>query len=344
MMNYEVYKTIDDILGSKDKRFFSNGFKNITHIFNDVSINPRLNKMAANCSAVYPENWSVKKNGTKLKPHLSTLDIMVFAFCLDTFYINYVYQLSKEQVENIWIRKVTIKAGNEPKLELDDIAIHTRFISTKEDSLHEGRYSSTFSNEIAGFTIVIELDHMINSLNSEEGYYHSLDEAGSTIQNYCRSVVDRNKLYDISDICIDKNNHSLSSRVNISRLGDIASFEEGCEVDNGIYSIIDIFACASQQMQALIYTVDNIQRKNSNNLWMRKVEIEYNKPVSYLEGFTQFVHINKSKTLRMKNSTWQIADLKCSIDSPLNPICVNVSLAHEIPETDANTELYLKVS
>ncbi len=327
MITNEVYKTIDEILGDKDKRFFSSGFKNVRHLFNSISISPCQNELTAKCSAIYPENWSVKDDGTVLKPHVSTLDILVFAFCLNTLFVSHMYQLNNNQISDTWIKKVTIKAGSEPEYKLEDIDINTRFLSTAE--IGNDRYNSVFSNEIAGFNIVIELEHYITSTTTEDIYYSSINDACSAIAGYCSQLVDKNKIYDLSNICIDKNSQSLSSNVNIRKTNTIS--------DNNIYSVIDLFACASQQMQALIYQVDSIERKCSNNLWMRKVEIEYKKPVSTLKSFRQSVYISKSKILRMKESTWRIADFKCIVDSPSNPLSVSVSLAHEIPESVINT-------
>ncbi len=327
MITNEVYETIDEILGDKDKRFFSSGFKNVRHLFNDISISPCRNELTAKCSAIYPENWSLKEDGTVLKPHVSTLDILVFVFCLNTLFVSHIYQLNNNQISDIWIKKVTIKAGSEPEYKLEDIYIYTGFLGTSETG--NDRYSSAFSNEIAGFNVVIELEHDINNMTTEDIFHSSMKDAGSSIAGYCSQLVEKNKIYDLSNICIDKNSQSLSSDVNIRKTETIS--------DNNIYSIIDLFACASQQMQALIYRVDSIQRKCSNNLWMRKVEIEYKKPVSTLKSFRQSVYISKSKILRMKESTWRIADFKCIVDSPSNPLSVSVSLAHEIPESVANT-------
>ncbi|AEY66774.1 AvrD family protein [Clostridium sp. BNL1100] len=327
MITNEVYETIDELLGDKDKRFFSSGFKNVKHLFNDISISPCRNELTAKCSAIYPENWSVKEDGTVLKPHVSTLDILVFVFCLNKLFVSHIYQLKNNQIGNMWIKKVVIKAGSEPEYKLEDIDIHTRFLGTAETG--NDRYNSMFSNEIAGFNMVIELEHDINSMTTEEIYYSSINDAGSAITGYCSQLVEKNKIYDLTNICIDKNSQSLSSNVNIRKMETIS--------DNNIYSIIDLFACASQQMQALIYRVDSIERKCSNNLWMRKVEIEYKKPVSTLKSFRQTVYISKSKILHMKENTWRIADFKCIVDSPSNPLSVSVSLAHEIPELVINS-------
>ncbi|WP_242855855.1 AvrD family protein [Ruminiclostridium josui] len=299
MITNEVYETIDELLGDKDKRYFSSGFKNVKHLFNDISISLFRNELTAKCSAIYPENWSIKENGTVLKPHVSTLDILVFAFCLNTLFVSHIYQLNNTQIDDMWIKKVTIKAGSNPEYNLEEIDIHTNFLGTSKTD--DVRYNSVFSNEIAGFNVVIEIEHFINSITTEDIYYSSMNCAGSTIAGYCRQLVDKNKIYDLSNIYIDKNSQSLYSNVNIRKTEAIS--------DNNIYSIIDLFACASQQMQALIYRIDNIERKCSNNLWMRKVNIEYKKPISTLKSFRQSVSISKSKILSMKGSIWRIATL-----------------------------------
>lgn len=338
-MNNEIYKSIDQILGDKEKRFFSNGFKNVKHAFKQIVIRPTSNEMSATGTAIYPDNWSVKQ-GQKLKPHLSTLDVLVFTFCLNILFVNEVYRLNESQRESTWVRKVTVRAAAEARYDLEDVSIHTVFLGTHENNASAGGYISQFSNEIAGFKVDIQLDHTVNEMDFGEKYFESIDAAGTAVKNYYNSLMDKSKVYEISNVNIDKGNQTITSVVNINKTLSIIRDQDTSALGRSFYSIIDTFSCASQQMQALIYKIDGIERKCTNNLWMRRIELEYTRPIYNTDGFGQFASISKTKVIQMNNTKWRIADFEYGVDLPSNPIRARVSLAHEIPEMVTNTEEY----
>ena len=67
---------------------------------------------------------------------------------------------------------------------------------------------------------------------------------------------------------------------------------------NEYYDIFDMFICMSQQVQALFYKYDNLDREDTNNLWMREIVFENSKRFKIDKSFylnTINNHTYKSK-------------------------------------------------
>ena len=72
-MDKSFLKRITDCLGSKEERYFSNGFKSIDVIYNDVLYKDGI--VSSNIHVKQRSSWS-KKNGRNLKPHLGTTEFV----------------------------------------------------------------------------------------------------------------------------------------------------------------------------------------------------------------------------------------------------------------------------
>ena len=331
-MLQERYQTIDDILGDREKRFFSNGFRNVSYSLKNIKITSGSTEINAVGSVFYPDNWSVKKDGTQLKPHLSTLDVLLLSLYVNILHINTTYCLTKSQQAQTWVKSLKIKAGSEAYFDMSQVKIKSKATCMENADSYLGDYTSKYINNIEGFKVEIEFDHTINKKDENDKYITDMNEVFGNLKNDYYSLLYRFTNYDISKTDFDMENKTITSLISIENSCKDFVKEGTSSYYYPYYSMIDTFVCSAQQMQALIYYLDGIDRKCSNNLWMRKVCMKYKKPFRNIDGFKQTVKINKTTIINVNGHKWRMADFECGIDHPDSPFSLCVSLTHQLPD------------
>ncbi|MCT1830856.1 AvrD family protein, partial [Brevibacterium luteolum] len=74
-------KDFDEILGDSDKRYLSNGYRNVSHAVTlhrplGCRVYQSRDVQDVDVSVVYPTHWSSKPGG-QIDPHLSSFDAMI---------------------------------------------------------------------------------------------------------------------------------------------------------------------------------------------------------------------------------------------------------------------------
>lgn len=325
------FKSVDSVLGPGNERFFGMGFRKAQQIITNVEIYPRIKednnqgKINAKASLFYPNDWS-KKEGTKvLKPHLTSIDAVVFAVQLNEMFLTYKYKLTEEQRKEIWIKSVTMKAGTSPNEDLKGFDIESIQLST-DNFRNKDQFISVFEAKIGNIRIKSEIIHRQNGIRLDNKSYETCDTLlGSADKRYYGEGYKVPKQI-IKDVEITHN--SVSSMVTIEKPKNIDLITNGAE---GKYrpsiSMIDCMLIIAQLGQVLIYHLDNITREKSNTLWMRKVYLESNDPYQLGDNFKASTHIVKSKLFSIKNNFWR----SCDMVGNCKGIKVEYSIAHELP-------------
>lgn len=57
----ENYKSIDEILGNEEGRYFGHGFKKVKYLIHNVIIDLPSQIFKASADILYPPDWSLKK-------------------------------------------------------------------------------------------------------------------------------------------------------------------------------------------------------------------------------------------------------------------------------------------
>lgn len=325
----QIVDNINEILGNPEKRFFSSGFKKVRHHLGQVVIDPVSQRISAVGEIHYPDEWSTKEE-SELQPHLSTLDGALLSMHLCSAYLKSTYMLTEYQLSHIWIRKFVLKSGAAAQLNLENIPIISNLIKMEkfEDTLCG--YISTFSCEIGNMKVEITFDHFINSTDNTVKQFDSLQEIMGDMNCTFYGEFYRNIAYELTNVNVDKEDFSLTSQITITYPNLEKSYCGVGSIYLPHYTWLDTFVCASQQVQALFYSIDNINRDKSNNLWMREIKYEYKEPVYKPQGFVQSAKVQKAKILKMGDQRWRTAVIECknSISSSFHLV---VNIAHELP-------------
>jgi hypothetical protein len=96
--------SVDEYLGPSSSRFFGSGYRRVTYRFGDLRFESSTSHVHGIAGADYPEDWS-RKAHSNTRPHLSTIDALVFATRLTDLLLTQYCGLDDEQRRWSWLRK-----------------------------------------------------------------------------------------------------------------------------------------------------------------------------------------------------------------------------------------------
>lgn len=320
---------IDEILGLGEKRYFGAGYKQVKHDLCNIHIDPESKRFNAEVSIHYPSNWSNKETSKELKPHLSTIDAYIISSQLVEAFISYCKILTKSEIKNSWIRKLSIKSGKNSINDLHDIPLEGILEGTQGAINSLNGSISTFKIIIAGFSISLELDHppIKKITNFDVGYFNSIDH----ILNYRETSYYGGQYKNLHhDIIINNSNKQLlRADINIIKSPEYFTHDNLGAKFSDFYNPLDILISCAQLCQVLMYKIDELDRKNTKNLWMRSITVYCPKPLLKEGDLPVTVSVDKSKRFKKSGSEWRMADLSgmTYID---NECYLEANVAHEV--------------
>lgn len=309
MRELKKYQEISEILGDDSLRFFSNGYRNVVHKLEKLEFDSKETILKGGVAIEYTKSFSVK-NGKTQQPHLTTLDALMISnySCIE---INRV--LFEGDIEEIWVSKLKISSGNQHTDELDQLSFSTKL---KELKIAADGYIIIYETVVNNMKVQLEmvanceLKGNIESFSREEQVI--LQEAHFGQKLLSLDVEVRENLIDIKD-------QYIISLIEITK----STIE--------YYDIFSMFLSMTQQAQALLYKYDDLSREETNNLWMREIEMSYEKRFITTVPFYQKAELVKPKILKMKDgSVWRTGLFDLSILNNQNLYC-RAKIAHQLP-------------
>ncbi len=328
-MSAVLAKNIDDILGVSSQRYFGAGYKQVQHSIQDVNIDPNSKQIKATVCINYPTTWSKKNTSKELKPHLSTIDAFVVAAQVCDAFVSYCYQLSDGLSKRIWIRELSIRAGRGSVLELNDIPLSGELVSsaTSEDSLNG--YLSEFEITLGGFIINLVLDHSLlaSNLCHEPIQFDCVEELLGQNQTSIYGHEYTHIKHNIQ--VLNLNATSIDATLRLERESNYNPTSGLGAAFSGCTSPLDLLVCAAQLSQVLIYHLDDLDRTDTKNLWMRSVKVHSPHPLVKSGATPIKVATKKSRLVNKGNECWRTADVLVTTDADPDFV-IESSIAHEI--------------
>lgn len=325
--------SIDDYLGPGETRFFSRGYRRTDALVDDVVITPTDDAerdVQATVTVEYPSDWSKKKSGVDLPPHLSTVDMLVLGTQLSEAYLAHTYGLAEPTRRNMWLRRVTLKAGSTPQEELAGMPAQVTCRETEAVPDSPDRFLSVLDCSVGVMQARCEIEHPIIQRVATAGSYGSIEDilGAAAPRYYGEGFKFRRQL--IEDVQVDMDQLRAGAAVQIEPTQQGHPAGEGIE---GAYqpsvSLVDCFVVNLQMAQVLMYEMDSLTRENSNTLWMIQTILEAEHPdrppVAPMEARTA---IAAKHRLKLRGGTWRNAD----IEGELGGVTMRASFAHALPQ------------
>jgi Pseudomonas avirulence D protein (AvrD). len=283
----------ESYLGTSSKRYFSDGYKDIQHDFDNIRIEEE--KLCANLVLKWPEKWSEKK-GISITPHIGTLDFFLASTILVEQYFQAMDKEFVKIISKMWIAEFTCRTGNKC-LEQQSTPCVCRLLSTKEIN---GKIHYSFEVLISTTTVCIKIISPYNSTSTSFASIFAIQTNSYYFDQY------KNAERRISDINVQVSKKSISARYELIHTRNSSFYGLGSSYMPCL-TFCDLVLSAGQLTQILLYNMDNTSREESSNLWMRKIHCIYNKPITTDTQMSVFV--NKTNMVKMKTGIYNCSDL-----------------------------------
>lgn len=344
-------ESIDDYLGPSATRFFGAGHRRVEYRLDDIVIG-RTADGAGLARAVagvrYPADWSRKAAGVTLRPHLSTIDALLFSAQLTELYLTQRYGLSAEQRRSAWLRRVDIKAGGQP---LED-GLHAFPVDATLNASTASAYSlcgmvSTVDCRVGPMKLRLTVDHAPGEQGTQTGGYANADALLGPAADRVYGSAFKARRQQLTGVDLDLGQLRAQALATISMTDGAAPAGDawtaftglGEAPDQGLegrfqpgLSLVDAFVMSLQLGQVLLYELDGVDRAASNTLWMRRTTIEAASPYrSCAQPFPVAASLQEPRRLVARDRDWRTAD----IVSVIRHIRTRCSVAHELPQSVA---------
>lgn len=309
------FSNIDDLIGDEKTRYFGSGYKKVKYQIEDEKTQDDF--FLAQLKIHYPDDWSLKVDGKKLQPHLSTLDSVVIGVKLVKDYMNKVLNIDEGIIVKSLINNFTVKAGKTLYENLSDINAKLKFNSENQisDNLLD------FSIKIAQFSVKIEVvlpisleQENVESKSEKDYYFHEFTNTVKIIKN----------------IELSSDYTSITGKANLNYPLNITGIEANYVQENLVIPIIDEIIITAELTEALLSKLDNIPREKSTILLMRKVNCE--RSTNYLKYDQQLglfkVSMRKTQVVSINGRIMRLSDMIVTAPN----LYMTYSVAQELPK------------
>ncbi|GAB2023003.1 AvrD family protein [Pseudolactococcus yaeyamensis] len=324
-MTIKFCKDVDEILGDKEYRYFGNGYKNVHYDILNLSLEPE--KITAFTTIHYPLAWSKKDTPKELVPHLSTIDAAYIGLQLSEVFLITLLDLKNILRNQMFIKTLHLKAKNGVLEDLSKVSCEISYSVVTGEPYDKHQFSGQIGN--IAFYSEIELPPCpVRPLVKK--CYEEVDEIlGDSQDRYFGRLYEHTKHYiknietDCDKFTSQADIHVENQVFNIDKHYGIDTFH----LSNFQPSVIDCIVAIAQLSQVLIYEMDDLDRKNSQTLWMRNVKID-RKRVTESEYHPSSIQVEKSKMIKMRQEKWRMVDLEGKFFN----YQFRYSLAHILPK------------
>ena len=308
------YSSVEEVLGPKDKRYCSAGFKNVNFSFSNVAI--ENSSLEAKVHVDFSKKWS-SKNDESLKPHLGTTEYFNIAVILSELLLLSHFELDGLAVSKSRVTYLKMKAKPAGDLQLiQDVKVD--YSGTLDEK--SGFGASSFDIGIGHMAIRLTIVHEMGKPRTEAPYAdfsiylnHLEPHFYKTGYKECET--------DIEDVEVDVEERLVQSAVRFKSPSD--HFGTGSFYPT--MNIANFILLAGQLMQVLLYELEGIGRDQSKNLWLRGLEVNFNEPVSTMNA-EAMVYCQTFKEVILRGEKWRIADFAVSMDT----LSAKFNMTHQI--------------
>jgi hypothetical protein len=310
-MDTKYIECITDFLGKGDDRYFSNGYKQFDFEFENLTWQEKILEGSVVCEY----NWD-KKRSKHL--HLGTVEYIALAATICEQILEIEFNLSPEEIASSWIScfKMKIQACID-LTENKRISISGKRISLLKAEHSVNNYKSTFEVRINTTVIKIEITHPIYVWFNVSFLSYDCINASTM---FCTAYKKRNHL--INNIILNEAQMSCTADVSIE---DYSSQPSGLGSHYGGTMLTDIILISGQLVQALFYTLENIDRNKANNLLLKEFEVSIKQPDSRMD-YDAKVTFEDVKILKKGDETWKSVQFK----SELGDITSKIKMVSQI--------------
>lgn len=325
-----------DYLGPPEKRFFSSGYRAAEHTVGGIRLTPpgaEPASVTAEVSVAYPGDWSRKKEGIDLPPHLSSIDTLALAAQLAEAHLTHAHALNEDQRAGMRLRRVRLTAGTTPQEELTGLDARALLLETRPLGEAPGRWLSVYDCRIARMRARCEIEHPEGGKPTFSGRYDTLEELLGPAERRYYGAGFTHDAQHIESVRADLSELSAEALVRMVRDDAAPPATAGIEgAQRPAPSMIDCFVTNLQLAQILMYELDAMSRTESNTLWMLRTVLSAPPGRPAADGpegvpLPLSTRITGKHLLPLRGGTWRNVE----VAGEFGGVRLRSSLAHELP-------------
>ncbi|MFQ6328931.1 AvrD family protein [Nocardia sp. CWNU-33] len=313
-----AFDTIDAVLGHREGRFFGEGYKRIAHHIFDIALDhdpagrPRL---TASAGVTYPLDWS-QKSSRVLEPHLSSIDCSIFGYRLLEVILREFCGLTVGEIRSSWLSYIQFSSGTAATESLDQFRIVATVTAVGDSSI-------TVTSELGAAmaleaTVTLPVTPRLRTmeprtvLEEGHGYFH-----GAVYQRgqYLRNVVIANA------------ESRAGAEFELVEQDSPGGGRGVADAYQPSVTLVDATVILAQLSQVLLYELDNIARKDSETLWMRRMTARAAAAPPPYEPGSASTQMVRSMILTFGGGDWRISTWEADFAG-----CeIRYDLAHRLP-------------
>lgn len=334
------WASADDLLGPAERRFFGSGYRRIGQQLRDLTFDEAAGGRSLHgvAAVTYPADWSRKRDDVILRPHLSTVDALIFGARLAEHVVSHSQGLSAGQRSGMWLRRVEIKAGPKPdETGLDSLPASARLLDTVEAGVAApGRLVSAVDCRVGGMTLRLDVDHELGRAVGDTATNTPMSAIGVYYDGY------RGREHSITAVELDADALEVRADVLVGAAASASasSTPRSTSLDRAgsesayapAVSLIDAFVVALQLGQILLYRLDGIERGTSNTLWMRRTVICADSPHRPANrSYPVTARLADPLVIQARGGTWRTGEIDCALAG----VSVRCAVTHQLPAATA---------
>jgi hypothetical protein len=321
---------IEDYLGSPATRFFSAGYRRVTHEIVDLHATPadaESSGIRATVTVRYPSDWSRKRGEMDILPHLSSVDMVVLGAQLAEAHLTHAFGLGPADRRQLRLERVSLRAGTQPQEELAELAASATLRMTTPVAERPGRWVSVYRCTIGAMRARLEIEHGIARRATAGAVYGSVEEMlGPASARYYGDGFTLGR-HAISNVGIDMDALRGYATAGFGSVGRIPT--EG--VDGALQpsvTVVDCFVVSLQLVQVLLYELDAVARQDSETLWMLSTVLEAaHVPLPRGPDVAVRAAIACKRLIELNGRVWRNVD----VEAECGGVRLRCSLAHRLP-------------
>jgi hypothetical protein len=202
----------------------------------------------------YPSDWFTKAERTDLRPHLSTIDLLVLSAQLSEIHLAHAYTLDNRLRRISWLRKVSLRAGPAPQEELLGMPSSAVPVSTEPVPGSDRLHASVYDCAVGVMRARIEIVHPVAGAVSGQWTYPSMEQALGPAPSRYYGDGFKSRRQVITDVAVDLDQLVASAQVGVEPAGEIAVPVDGIEGRfQPTFTMVDAFVTSLQLGQVLLY-------------------------------------------------------------------------------------------
>jgi hypothetical protein len=304
-MDTRYIENVTDFLGKGDDRYFSCGYKHFDFEYGNLTYHDKMLTGTVLCQY----NWDKKRNKHL---HLGTVEYIALAATICEQILEAEFNLSPGEIASSWISYFKMKIQTCIDLsESKRISVSGKLISLYKAEKGVNYYKSSFEVRINHTVIKIEINHPIYIwFNISPDFTGSINASAM----YCTGYKRRN--HQIKNIVLNEALMNCTATVSIE---DYSCQKSGLDSHSCGTMLTDIILISGQLVQTLFYTLEKIDRKQANNLWLKEFEVSVKQPDCRMD-YEAKVSFEDVKTFKKGNETWKSVQFKSELGSIVSKI------------------------